>query len=166
MSEELPGFHLDLDRLAGERRERSRALQLGRLPGSTVRLSEFSKKQLARKVRLVPGARRSGLRLRKPRTKRAWQTKRAYERRWQKKNYDSERRRYWKYSHEWRSEWAVSEEEWSEIWYLIGTPRIALRRYDVGLPFTKYNLYIEELKTTRRLYEGAEELMRELGYIV
>jgi hypothetical protein len=166
VSEEVPTFQLDLDRLTAERRERSRGIQLGRLPGSTVRLSNFTKKQIARKVRLVPDKVRSGLRLRPAKRRVAWQTVRKQDREWQRKNYDTPRRRYWKYSRENAGDWEITKEEWGDIWDLLGTPRIALRRYDPSIPYTKYNLYIEELKTGRKLYEGVEELMRELGYIV
>lgn len=131
-----------------------------------MRLSKFTKKQIARQIRLVAGRKRSGLRLVRPRTKRAWQSKRAYERRWQRSYADTARRRYWKYSRRWGMDWEVGKEDWEDIWYMVGTPRVTLGRYDESLPFTKYNLYIEELKTGKKLYEGMEELMRHLGYIL
>lgn len=65
-------------------------------------------------------------------------------------------------------EWGITEEEWEEsgIDGVIGdvsTPR--LRRYDPKLPWTLDNLMVED-GMGKVIWDGVENRMRKLGYIV
>jgi hypothetical protein len=146
--------------------ERSRGVLLPKVEGATIRLSKFSKKQLSRRVKVRPGAVRKGLRLRtvKSRPKRHYKSEMKAQREWQRKYHRSARRKFWELrKKKGPDQWLVTEDEWNDIWELLGTWRFTVLRYDDSAPYTKYNLYIFD--KSGKLYEGAEEHLRDLGYL-
>ena len=147
--------------------ERSRGIQLRQVEGSTVRLSKFTKKQLSRRNKVRPGTVRRGRHLRtiKKRPKRHYKTALKVRREWQREYHRSARRKFWELrKKKGPTEWAITEDEWNEIWDLLGTWRFEVRRYDEDKPFTKYNLFVYSPDGVK-LYEGSEEQLRDIGYI-
>jgi hypothetical protein len=144
----------------------SRGIVLPTVEGSTVRLSKFTKKQLSRRNKVRPGTVRKGLTLRttKRRPRRHYKTALKVRREWQREYHRSARRKFWELRKKKGPDWQVTEDEWNEIWDLLGTWRFEVRRYEEDKPFTKYNLFVFA-PDGRKLYEGAEEYLRELGMI-
>lgn len=146
--------------------ERSRGISIPTLEGSGVRLSRFTQKQISRAHRVKPGTRRKGKHLRKIVRRRHPLSTRRVKREWQREYHRSPRRKFWelrkKKGHE---QWLITEEEWAEIWDLLGTHSFEVRRYEDDKPFTKYNIYIYD-KSGKKLYEGAEEALRDIGALL
>jgi hypothetical protein len=147
--------------------EASRGIQLPKVEGSTIKLSKFTKKQLSRRNKVRPGTVRKGKHLRvvKKRPRRHYKTALKVRREWQRAYHRSARRKFWELRKKKGAEqWLITEEEWADIWDLLGTHSFEVRRYEEDKPFTKYNLYIFTLKGVK-LYEGYEEQLRDLGYL-
>jgi hypothetical protein len=147
----------------------SRGIVLPRVEGSTVKLSKFTKKQLSRRNKVRPGTVRKGKHLRtvKKRPKRHYKTALKVRREWQRAYHRSARRKFWELrKKKGPSEWQVSEAEWNDIWELLDTPDFEVRRYEEDKPFTKYNLYIYQRSDMKKLYEGYEEQLRDIGAIL
>lgn len=156
-----PDQFMSLQRLL----EASRGISIPSLEGSGVRLSKFTKKQLSRANRVKPGARRSGKHLRKIVRRRHPLATRRVKREWQREYHRSPRRKYWELrKKKGPAQWLITEEEWADIWDLLGTHSFEVRRYEDDKPFTKYNLYI--YNKSGKLYEGAEEQLRDLGALL
>jgi hypothetical protein len=146
--------------------KQSKTVLLPKVEGSTIRLSKFSKKQLSRRVKVRPGTKRHGKLLRtvKSRPKRHYKSEMKAQREWQRKYHRSARRKFWELrKKKGPDQWLVTEDEWNDIWELLGTWRFTVLRYDDSAPYTKYNLYIFD--KSGKLYEGAEEQLRDMGYI-
>jgi hypothetical protein len=164
----LPSGHLDGYVSLEELVERSRGIQLPKVEGATVKLSRFTQKQLSRRNRVRPGTKRKGKHLRavKKRPRRHYKTALKVRREWQREYHRSPRRKFWELRKKKGPEqWLLTEEEWADIWDLIGTHEFEVRRYEEDKPFTKYNLYIFAPDGTK-LYEGYEEQLRDIGAIV
>jgi hypothetical protein len=141
--------------------ESSRAIELPRMPGHSVRLSPFSQKQLARRNPVKPGTVRTGLVWRKPRTRMSWQTQR---KKWREKK-RREKAVYARYKRYYAERWQVSPEDWGWLWLMIDTNRLRLGVYGPG-PVTVENIWIEDIPSGDKRWEGAEEKLRTLGYIL
>lgn len=66
-----------------------------------------------------------------------------------------------------KTEVSLTKEEWDErIAPLIGGSVPVLRRYDTKKPVTLHNVIVYDSTTRAVLYDGAEESLRENGYIL
>jgi hypothetical protein len=147
--------------------ERSRGIVLPKIEGSTIRLSKFTKKQLSRANKVRPGTVKRGRRLFKRKRKRHHLTTRRVRREWQREYHRSPRRKFWELRKKKGEDWQVREDEWNEIWDLLGgCTSFEVRRYEEDKPFTKYNLYIYRRSDKHKLYEGKEEELRDIGAIL
>lgn len=152
--------------------EASRGIQLDRVEGYGIRLSKFTRKQLSKAHPIREGSKRSGLQLRRIKKKMAWQTKRK-----KKREYNRvPRQLYHQLRQRFGLRWAITLEVWLDevAPYLerssvngdrLGGYRVKVGVYDKEAPVTLENLWVQE-KGGAKLWEGAEEQMRRLGYLL
>jgi hypothetical protein len=151
VTELLPPDIEDPDMVLERLLEASRTIVLDTQPLGTVRLSRFTLKQLSRTHRLRAAPKR--------RRKQHYHT---YRRKLREKQHRRVQK-YYRLKCKHKGRWQVSLEEWNDIlWPYVGEQSIRIGTYDPGAVMTIYSLWIES-STGERLWEGAEERLRELG---
>jgi hypothetical protein len=137
--------------------EASRGIQLRVLPGASVRLSRFTQKQVSRANPLKRTKAKPG------RPKDHYQTRRKKKRTRNRSKWDQ----YAKWKHKFGARWLLTKEDWDMLWEYIGGYSLRLGTYERGEPVTLESLWIETGDSVKpaRLWEGAEEKLRRLGYI-
>lgn len=132
----------------------SRTIVLDTLPLGTVRLSRFTLKQLSRQHRLRAAPKR--------RRKQHYHT---YRRKIREKQH-LRVKKYYRLKGKHKGRWQISLDEWNDVlWPYVGEQAIRVGTYAPGQQMTIYSLWIES-STGERLWEGAEERLRELGCIL
>lgn len=150
-SEALPAYHLDPDKRLEELLRASRAIEIERLPLSSVKLSKFTLKQLSREHPIRPVKRK----------KQHYNTRRKKAR----EKSHSENKQYLLHKSRKGEAWQVSREEWGVLWDYIGGCRYRLGRYSEDEPYSVENLWIES-KDGKKLWEGYEDRLRRLGMLL
>lgn len=151
---ELDGLHRELGVSLDELVERSRSIELVPLPGVSVKLSRFTEKQMSRANPLKRTVKRR---------KQHYQTRRRKLRERSRKQLAQ----YYRFKVRFKDRWQVTLEEWQEmLWPYVGDRGIRLGGYEKDGALTPYTIWIEDNRTGEKLWEGAEERLRQDGYLL
>ena len=163
MTEKLEGLPPLGDMSLEDLLEASRGIEILVSEGMGIKLSKFTLRQLSRANPIRRGCKRSGKHLRKVRKKKAWQTKRKEKRQYNLKL----EQQFYQLRNRYGDRWQVSKEGWlQEVGPYVEGNRLRVGVYDRKAPVTLENLWIENSRTGAKLWEGAEERMRLLGYTI
>ena len=163
MTEKLEGLPPLGDMSLEDLLEASRGIEILVSEGMGIKLSKFTLRQLSRANPIRRGCKRSGKHLRKVRKKKAWQTKRKEKRQYNLKL----EQQFYQLRNRYGDRWQVSKESWlQEVGPYVEGNRLRVGVYDRKAPVTLENLWIENSRTGAKLWEGAEERMRLLGYTI
>jgi hypothetical protein len=138
-------------------------LPLETLPGSGVKLSKFTLKQMSRKVKPVPeDSKRSGLRLKAKRPRQHYQTRR---KQWRKEN-KTKTSQFHSHRHSKGDLWEISKEDWEVLWDFVGGRSYTLKRYSKADAYRMDTVYAYDNKTKEKLWEGYDDKLRQLGMCI
>ena len=141
--------------------EASRGIVIDSTEGYKVKLSKCTLRQLSRANPIRRGCKRSGKHLRKVRQRKAYQTKRKEKRLYNLKL----EQQFYQLRQRYGERWQVSKEAWlQEVGPYVEGNRLRVGVYDRKAPVTLENLWIENSRSGAKLWEGAEEQLRRLGY--
>jgi hypothetical protein len=136
--------------------EASRGIQLPVLPGASVRLSRFTRKQISRANPLKSRKKPRG------RPKDHYQTRRKKKRERNRSKWD----RYAKYRHRFGARWLLTRDDWEVLWMYVEGYSLRLGTYERGEAATLESIWVADVKTGRKLWEGAEEKLRQAGVLL
>jgi hypothetical protein len=163
MTEELPPLRPLVEDSVESLLEASRGIVLEGIEGYGIKLSKFTRKQLSRANPIRNGSRRSGLHLRKVKKKMAWQTKRKKKREYNR----TARQQYHQLKLRFGLRWAITLEVWlDEVAPYLEGYRVKVGVYDKEAPVDIENLWVSDKTSGAKLWEGAEERLRRLGYML